>query len=91
MRNQTWNQQGQLIEDLEPYREASVAKVKDHLTGVVRDATTEEEAKLAAEERQAKKQDAMNGAMQAIRSNVNQLPWGRILYDLAVGQGWIEE
>lgn len=37
-----------------------------------------------------KRKEARVRAMQAIKDNATQSPWGRLLYDLAVAQGWIE-
>lgn len=89
MRNQTWQSDGILVEDWELYREGNVAKVKDWLTGIVRDASTEEDTRLEVEERGANRQEAMERAKGAIKVNATS-PWGRVLYDLAIAQGWIE-
>lgn len=90
MRNQTWNQQGQLAQDLELYREAGIAKLKDWFTGVVRSATAEEEAVLRNTEALERRQAARVRAIAAIKANQGSSPWGSILYDLAVSQGLIE-
>jgi len=37
-----------------------------------------------------KRQTAFIAAIEAIKSNKSGAPWGKILYDLAVSQGWIE-
>ena len=33
---------------------------------------------------------AKKRAVAAIKANATRAPWGRILYDLAIAQGWIE-
>ena len=90
MRNQCWNQQGQLVEDLELTRVASVATAIDHLAGTQRGATPEEEAQIVREEREGKVKEARERAIAAVKANRVTTPWGMILYDLAVAQGLIE-
>lgn len=51
MRNQTWTQDGTLVQDIEIYRDAKgKAMALDRLLNVVRPATPEEEEGLYAEE-----------------------------------------
>jgi hypothetical protein len=37
-----------------------------------------------------KRQEALDRAVQAILANAGTSPWGRILKDLAIAQGWVE-
>ena len=90
MRNQTWNQQGQLIEDIEPTRVSGVATVIDHITGTSRPATEEEARLILDSENEIKRQNAKVRARASIEENKRTTPWGKILYDLAIVQGWIE-
>jgi len=90
MRNQGWNQKGKLIEDLELTRVAGAPTVIDHIAGITRPATTEEEAQLILEEKETKRHEARAKAIADIKANRDNTPWGRILYDLALSQGWIE-
>lgn len=55
-----------------------------------RPATEWETEMVASEERQAKIKQTKNQALAAIKSNKRNLPWGAILYNLAVAQGLIE-
>lgn len=41
-------------------------------------------------EKAQKQQEAFKRATDAIKANATAAPWGRILNDLAIGQGWIE-
>lgn len=44
---------------------------------------------LAAEVKATKRRDAEASAEEAIKAN-RDTPWGRVLHDLAVAQGWID-
>ena len=90
MRNQTWNQQGGLVEDIELTMVGGVVTATDHLTGTSRPANAEEIALLEGDEKITKVEQARGRAIAAIKDNKGTGPWGSILYDLAVGQGWIE-
>ena len=91
MRNQTWNQQGQLLEDMEIIRVDGVPVAIDRLAGLQRPATAEETGILVAEEQAKKVRQARERAIAAIKVNKGGAPWGTILFDLAVAQGLIEE
>jgi hypothetical protein len=55
-----------------------------------RDATLAEAQALADDERMTRREEARVRAMAAIKANAGQTPWGQILKDLAVAQGWME-
>lgn len=55
---------------------------------VPRQPTAEE---VAQQIKVQKRQKAKERAIAAIKANQTGAPWGQILYDLAVAQGWIEE
>jgi hypothetical protein len=55
-----------------------------------RDATPAEAQALADDERRTRREEARARAMAAIKAQSGQAPWGQILKDLAVAQGWIE-
>lgn len=91
MRNQTWNGQGLLLEDIELVRIAGSPVAINHLSNIQRPATAEEAAFLDATEKQERKQQARGQVIAAIKANKQQGPWGKMFYDLAIAQGWIEE
>ena len=39
---------------------------------------------------EVKRKEAHSRAIQAIKDNIGASPWGKILNDLAIAQGWIE-
>ena len=90
MRNQTWNQQGQIIEDIELTRVSGIATAIDHIAGTSRPATAEEAEIILDSENEIKRQNAKVRARASIEENKRTTPWGKILYDLAIAQGWIE-
>ena len=40
--------------------------------------------------KEQKRQEAKARAVQAIKANAATLPWGKVLADIAIAQGWIE-
>lgn len=90
MRSQSWNQIGQLVEDIELTRVGDVATTIDHLIGTSRPTNTKETELLLAEERGTKIQQARERAVIAIKTNTPNSPWGKILFDLAIAQGLVE-
>jgi len=90
MRNQTWNQQGQIVEDTELTRVSGIATAIDHITGTSRPATSKEAKLILDSEKEIKRQDAEAKAIADIKSNQSASPWGKILYNLAIAKRWIE-
>ena len=43
MRNQSWTQDGKLVQDIEIYPDGDKVMAKDHLSGITRPATIDEE------------------------------------------------
>lgn len=97
MRTETYKQStGRLLEITELTRDAQLkAKYRrQNPPGTVvedRDATAAEAQVLTEEERLTKREEARVRAMTAIKAQSGQSPWGMILKDLAIAQGWIED
>lgn len=99
MRTETYTKQPDgtthLVEITELFRDAQgKAKYRrESPLGTVaedRDATLAETQILGSDERMTRREKARQRAIAAIKANQTSSPWGRILYDLAVAQGWIE-
>lgn len=59
----------------------------DGLKFITRQPTADE---VVAQDQSKKRGEALARAVQAIKDNANALPWGKILNDMAIAQGWIE-
>ena len=90
MRSQTWDKAGKLIEDIEVLEKGGQAVTIDHITEKERAATPLEAAALFAAQESQLTQATRERAIAAIKANQKVLPWGPILYDMAVALGLIE-
>ena len=90
MRNQTWNQTGQIVQDRELFEDLGILKVRDKLTGIVESPTVEDAQIWSQSQRVTKRSEARARAVQAIKDNDGASPWGKILNDMAIAEGWIE-
>lgn len=66
---------------------ANLGDTWDGIKFVPRQPTADE---MVAQDKAKKRAEAQTRAVQAIKDNASASPWGEILKDIAVSQGWIE-
>ena len=89
VRNQMWNQKHELIEDIETILVDGKPTVINHLANSQRPANGEEIAVYQGTEKREKRRQAKERAIAAIKAN-QDTPWGKLLYDLMIAEGWEE-